>query len=260
MNITKNSNTLQLTYTGLLTALVFVVTFSIKLPTPFTNGYIHPGDSMVFLAAIILDFKYAIFAAGFGSMLSDLAGGYYQYLIPTLIIKALMALIVNLTMKKDNNKLSTTVILGTLASGIWISFLAVLKYLMRLNINVQSDYLINEIEDINSLPELLSLHDKVQSQLMVAAVLIPIFIFVVIAIINKKVKYSLSINSTLGITIAGLFMVIGYYFTGYILSGNYIIPTFSVPMNIIQFVVGYLIALIVYSGLSKLRIPGLKLN
>jgi uncharacterized membrane protein len=43
----------DLTILGLLIALVAVSTMVIKIPTIATQGYIHLGDSMIFLAAIM---------------------------------------------------------------------------------------------------------------------------------------------------------------------------------------------------------------
>ena len=55
----RNNNLIRkLTLGGLMIALVFVTTFSIKIPVPFTQGYIHGGDSMIFVAAILLGWKY----------------------------------------------------------------------------------------------------------------------------------------------------------------------------------------------------------
>ena len=40
--------------TALFAALACVATMSIRIPTPGTGGYIHPGDAIVILAGIIL--------------------------------------------------------------------------------------------------------------------------------------------------------------------------------------------------------------
>ena len=84
--------------TALFAALTFALTFSVRIPMP-SGGYIHLGDAMIYLSACILPFPYAIAAAGIGGALSDLAGGYAVYILPTLIIKALNASV--FTSKKD---------------------------------------------------------------------------------------------------------------------------------------------------------------
>ena len=77
--------------TALFAALACVATMSIRIPTPGTGGYIHPGDAIVILAGIILGPVYGMLAGGIGSALSDLIGGYFVYVPITLVIKGLVA-------------------------------------------------------------------------------------------------------------------------------------------------------------------------
>jgi uncharacterized membrane protein len=79
-----------------MTAMVFIFTFFIKIPAP-PNGYIHPGDGIIFLAGEILGPIGAV-CAGLGSALADLAGGYAAYAAPTFVIKAAMGLLAGLTL------------------------------------------------------------------------------------------------------------------------------------------------------------------
>ena len=76
---------------GVMAALVFVMTYLPKVPVPVTGGYVHLGDGMVFLAAMLLG-PMGVAASAVGSALSDLVGGYMTYLIPTFLIKGSMAL------------------------------------------------------------------------------------------------------------------------------------------------------------------------
>lgn len=77
---------------GVMAALVFVMTYFPKVPVPITGGYIHLGDGMIFLASMLLG-PVSIASAAIGSALSDLIGGYMTYVLPTFIIKGLMALV-----------------------------------------------------------------------------------------------------------------------------------------------------------------------
>ena len=77
---------------GVMAAMVFVMTYLPKVPVPVTGGYVHLGDGMVFLAAMLLG-PMGVAASAVGSALSDLVGGYMAYLAPTFLIKGLMALI-----------------------------------------------------------------------------------------------------------------------------------------------------------------------
>ncbi|QXM06215.1 ECF transporter S component [Crassaminicella indica] len=82
----------QLTITGLMAALVLVGTMLIQVPTP-TKGYIHIGDSMVYLSGILLGPVAGSLAAGIGSLFADVFSGYYIYAPATLVIKGLDALV-----------------------------------------------------------------------------------------------------------------------------------------------------------------------
>ena len=88
----KNLSTKKLTLAGVMAALVFVMTYVPKVPVPVTGGYIHLGDGAIFLATLLLG-PLGIPAAAIGSGLSDILGGYLVYSLPTMAIKALVALI-----------------------------------------------------------------------------------------------------------------------------------------------------------------------
>ena len=90
--IMRNLSVKKLTFTGLMAALICVLTMFPHIPIPAGSGYIHLGDGMIFLAAMLLG-PQAVAAAALGSALSDLVGGYMAYLLPTAIIKGAMALI-----------------------------------------------------------------------------------------------------------------------------------------------------------------------
>lgn len=96
----------KLAFTGLFTALVFVLTFIVRIPSP-TGGYINIGDCAVLTAGIILGPLYGALAAGIGSAICDIVAGVAIYAPGTLVIKALMALVVGLFIKKckSNGKL-----------------------------------------------------------------------------------------------------------------------------------------------------------
>lgn len=85
-------NTKKIILAALFAALSCVATMSIRIPTPGTGGYIHPGDAIVILSGIILGPVWGFLAAGIGSCLSDLLGGYFVYVPITFVIKGLVAL------------------------------------------------------------------------------------------------------------------------------------------------------------------------
>ena len=88
----ETERTKKLILAALFAALTCVGTMIIKVPTP-TLGYIHPGDGFVLLSGLLLGSLWGSLAAGFGSALSDLIGGYFVYVPATFIIKGLTALV-----------------------------------------------------------------------------------------------------------------------------------------------------------------------
>ncbi len=67
-------------------AMVYVLTAFLKIPTH--QGYIHIGDGMIYLAAALLPFPYAMAAGAVGAGLSDFLSGYTMWVLPTAVIKA----------------------------------------------------------------------------------------------------------------------------------------------------------------------------
>ena len=88
----RNLSVKKLTMAGVMAALVFVMTYVPKIPVPVTGGYVHLGDGAIFLAVLLLG-PLGIPAAAIGSGLADILGGYLVYALPTMLIKALVALI-----------------------------------------------------------------------------------------------------------------------------------------------------------------------
>ena len=84
-------STKKLVMCALFAALACVATMSIRIPTPGTGGYIHPGDAVVILCGIFMGPAEAFLAAGIGSCMADLLGGYFIYVPITFVIKGLVA-------------------------------------------------------------------------------------------------------------------------------------------------------------------------
>lgn len=119
-----NNNLKKLILAALFTALSCVATMSIRIPTPGTSGYIHPGDAIVILSGVILGPVWGFLAGGIGSALSDLIGGYFIYVPITFGIKGLVALAAGLLYQKvGKNQKSRyiAVILGGVADIILVA-------------------------------------------------------------------------------------------------------------------------------------------
>lgn len=78
--------------TALFAALACAATMAIRIPIVGTGGYVHLGDAIVILSGILLGPAWGFFAAGVGSAMADLLGGYFIYVPITLAIKGLVAL------------------------------------------------------------------------------------------------------------------------------------------------------------------------
>lgn len=92
MKRNRTSRVAVLAYGGMLAALIFVATYFFKLPVSITQGYIHLGDGFILLGAALLGWA-SVPAAAVGSMLADLLGGYTLYILPTFVIKGLVAVV-----------------------------------------------------------------------------------------------------------------------------------------------------------------------
>lgn len=81
----------KLCETALFIAIVFLGVFIIKFPGPF--GYAHIGDSMIFLSVLMLGGRRGAVAGGLGAAIADIVSGYTIWAVPTMICKALMAIV-----------------------------------------------------------------------------------------------------------------------------------------------------------------------
>ena len=83
---------------GIFTALVYVITAYLHIPT--YNGYVHCGDGFIFLAACILPMPYSVIVGVLGAMLADLLTGFAIWAPGSMIIKGLIALLFSCKAKK----------------------------------------------------------------------------------------------------------------------------------------------------------------
>ena len=98
MNQYKKNKTLKLCITALFIALTCIFTMVIQIPIPL--GYAHLGNSVILFAVFYFDEKGGVLAGSVGSALADMLTGFNQWIIPTLIIKAALALTAALIGKK----------------------------------------------------------------------------------------------------------------------------------------------------------------
>lgn len=253
-NIAKRNNNLirKLTLGGLMIALVFVTTYTIKIPIPFTQGYIHGGDSMIFVAAILLGWKYGALAGGLGSAMADLLGGYAHWVLPTLIIKTIMGALVGWVAHgiRGENKTSTFTVTFIMA-GLWLGCILFLRNLIGKYITIKSTNLLGEIDGVETMTELLALSTKLQSQLLWGGIIIAALVILLSLYLRRIDKNLFGSEQLLGMLVAGTWMVLGYYVASGIMYGSFIVPIFSIPWNIVQFVIGLVIAYFIIIALKK---------
>ena len=96
----RHSKNNDLALTGLFICLVTISTMFIKISIPMTQGYVHLGDSMIFLSVLVLGTKKGTIAGSLGSALGDFLGGYPMWVPWTLVIKGLMPFVVGIIIYK----------------------------------------------------------------------------------------------------------------------------------------------------------------
>jgi uncharacterized membrane protein len=101
----KDNKLTRITTTALMAAIIFVVTYIIRIPLPFASGgYLNIGDTPIYIAAYLLGGPAGAVAGGLGAALSDLAAGYVFYAIPTAVIKGVMGLVCGSLMRAGSLK------------------------------------------------------------------------------------------------------------------------------------------------------------
>ena len=85
--IMKSKNLNKITLTAIFAALIAVMTAFIKVNTGINDGYLHFGDSMIYLAGCLLG-PYAAISAAIGGGLADIIASAAVWALPTAIIKA----------------------------------------------------------------------------------------------------------------------------------------------------------------------------
>lgn len=107
--------------TAMMTALICIMTAVPRIPIPL--GYAHLGDAFLVLTVLFVGRREGIWAAGIGSAMADLLGGYPIWIVPTLLIKTTMAwMLAQIAYNQDDkcDALSLRALLGILACMVWM--------------------------------------------------------------------------------------------------------------------------------------------
>lgn len=115
----RNKSLLNITYTAIFTVLILLATSVLKFSTGLGEGYIHLGDSLIYITACLLPFPYCIIAGALGGGLADILSGFAIWSIPTMLIKSLNVLPFAIICKKYKSTkiLSKQTILMSVISG-----------------------------------------------------------------------------------------------------------------------------------------------
>lgn len=124
----KDSRVYHIVMTAMMMCIIMVSILLLRIPIPFTQGYVNLSDAMVFMAVIILGWRYGAVAAGLGSMLGDLMAGFAIWAPWSLGIKAGMAVIFGLILESAlcRRKLSgrgflSVEIVGMVLAGLFMA-------------------------------------------------------------------------------------------------------------------------------------------
>ena len=113
------SASLKLALAAMFAALVFVVTSQIPpITIPATSGYFNFGETIIYIAALVVGPLTGALAGGVGSALADLYLGFAYYAPGTLVIKGLEGVIVGFLNTKLKRHISNLTICATISAMV----------------------------------------------------------------------------------------------------------------------------------------------
>jgi len=112
--------TRDIALTGLMTAMVLVITRAFVLPIPQTKGFFNLGEAGVYMAAVLFGPAVGALAGGIGSALADLTLGYAQYAPFTLVIKGVEGALVGLIARAGGRQAWAIGLVGGAAAAVWL--------------------------------------------------------------------------------------------------------------------------------------------
>ncbi len=108
---------------AVMTAIVFVLTSMVRVPTP-ARGYIHLGDAGIFFTALAFGPWLGAVAGGLGTFLADVAGGFPQWAVFSLLIHGLQGWVVGWMSQRWQG------VVGILLSTVMGGLIVVVGYLV----------------------------------------------------------------------------------------------------------------------------------
>ena len=123
-----SSKTSAIVLTAMMMGIIMVAILLLRIPVPFTQGYVNISDGVIFISVFLLGKRDGAIAAALGSMMGDIIGGFAMWAPWTFFIKGIMALIVAFVVmafakKKLNKKAKVAVrILAMVLGGLFMVF------------------------------------------------------------------------------------------------------------------------------------------
>lgn len=255
------------------TALVFIATAVFQLAITATNGYFNFGESMVYLSAIVGGPLVGLVAGAVGSSLSDIITGYGIYAPGTFVIKGLEGYVAGylfLKLRKLDRKQIKEVY--AFFSALFIGLTIILTTPSLFNILSNGSMTLGKFPlDIGSYqfslfvvfftPQFTSFSLANLQNLIIwnqtpFQLDIPGFAIILLTIIFTALiwliyyKYGEKSKIIFSCAASGIIMVVGYLSYELIILGLTLPQVFSeVPFNILQVVIGVIIAVPTYQFL-----------
>lgn len=241
---TKSSQSIAIktSITAIMAALTCVVTMSISIYIPSSNGFFNIGESIVYLSAILFGPYIGALSGGIGSMAADLFLGYPNYAPGTLVIKGIEGFVVGFIYQKLRNGKSIEIkkvlifIIPLISIGLLLLYILVILRVIPDYVGFSTFWEIIISENLGVL----------------FWILFPILSLVVILAISFLMGKFFDRDTTdkiISMMVGGIILIIGYFFYGSLLYGFGVYV--EIPFNMLQSIVGTVIAIPLINPIRK---------
>jgi uncharacterized membrane protein len=224
-----------------MAALTCVVTMSISIYIPSSEGFFNIGESIVYLSAILFGPYIGALSGGIGSMTADLLLGYPNYAPGTLVIKGIEGFLVGYVYQKLRNgkSIETRKVLIFIITLISIGLLFFL--LVTLGVIPNYDGFLNFWEIV--------VRENLGVLFWILFPILSLAAILVIAFLIRKFFDRDTTDKIISMMIGGIILVIGYFLYGSILYG--FVVYVEIPFNMLQSIVGTVIAVPLINPIRK---------
>ena len=133
-----NNKTFKYVQIGIYAALIIIaITFiHIPMPSAIANTFVHPGNALVILSALLMGFKRGAIASAIGLYLYDAMNGYLHVahftVLENLIVLMVLSFIYHYIFKKDDSvgHIVTMGIIGAVTKVVLIFFKYIINQLL----------------------------------------------------------------------------------------------------------------------------------